>query len=75
MGYLVRHRTLARFAYNFEGVFWLVEEMLTADSAHTKFLCNLAGGHSQTIEVEKEKYNTMEDDRVELTKRPAFLSL
>ena len=48
MGYLVRHRTLARFAYNFEGVFWLVGEMLTADSAHTKFLCNLAGGHSQT---------------------------
>ena len=48
MGYLVRQRTLARFACTFEGVFWLVGERFTAYSAHTKFLCNLAVWHSLT---------------------------
>ena len=54
MGYLVRQCKLATFACTFEGVFWLVGERFTADSAHTKFLCNLAGWHSQTRGGEEE---------------------
>ena len=70
MGYLVRQRTLARFACTFEGVFWLVGERFTADSAHTKFLCKTVQDRLEKDITDLAKNNNFRPQESELLSLP-----